>query len=315
MSNAPKSEGIPDLPIGVGNRESQGEFLRENEEFTREYTRLNVLSSRIFIRGLPLPDEDEIEKLRMLPEDDAAVIEFEDRLTAQRIIFFLGRIAADDFGEILILSGNGYGFGASKIVRGMYERVVTAMYIAKDPAEARKFVLQSAIDKFKLWERTVAAFPELAKQTTEEQLRSLKEDNDRARRQLKEPLCPKCRQPMPDAPWTRKGLDAMAREVDDGLYRLYGQFYLEGTAQSHANSLGMERRLKGSEQGGWTYKDTSEREGKFALNLGHSLFLKMLKLQNEYFRLGLDAEIQERINEYVSIWKPVGTSPVNAERE
>jgi len=38
----------------------------------------------------------------------------------------------------------------------------------------------------------------------------------------------------------------------------------------------------------------SEEEGKFALNFGHSLVLKMLKLQNEYFGLGLDADIQER---------------------
>ena len=111
-----------------------------------------------------------------------------------------------------MLSGNGYGFGAYKIVRGMYERVVTAMYIAKDPGEARKFAL--AIDKFKLWERTVAA-----------------------------------------AQRTRRD----GEEVDDGLYRLYGQFYLDGTAQSHANSLGMERRLKRTEHGGWTYQDTPRR--------------------------------------------------------
>lgn len=299
---------MSELPIGVGSRASQAVFLRENEEFTREYPRIHDLSTRVFIRGLPLPDEKEVERLRMLPEDDPAAISFEDRLTAERLIFFLGRMVADDFGEILMLSGNGYGFGAYKILRGMYERVVTAMYIAKDPAEARKFALQSAIDKFKLWERTVATFPEMAKHCTEEQIRSLKEESDRARKQLREPLCPKCRQPMPDAPWTRKGVDAMAREVDEGLYRLYGQFYLEGTAQSHANSLGMERRLKRTEHGGWTYKDTSEQEGRLALNLGHSLVLKSLKLQNEYFRLGLDAEIQERIEAYVSIWKPVGTS-------
>jgi hypothetical protein len=247
--------------------------------------------------------------LRMLPEGDAAASQFEDKLSAERIIFFLGRMVVDDFGEILMLSGNGYGFGAYKIVRGMYERVVTAMYIAKNPAEARKFALQSAIDKSKLWERTVVAFPEMANRCTEEQVRFLKEESDRARRQLRAPLCSKCRQPLPDAPWTRKGLDAMAREVDDGLYRLYGQFYLEGTAQSHANSLGMERRLKRTEQVGSTYKDTSEDEGRFALNLGHSLVLKTLKLQNEYFRQGLDSEIQERIEAYVSNWKPIGTSP------
>jgi hypothetical protein len=295
------------LPIGIGSRESQAVFLRENEEFTREYPKLHDLLTRVFIRGLTLPDEEEAERMRKLPEDDPAATAFEDKLTAERIIFYLGRISVDDFGEVLMLSGNGYGFGAQKIVRGMYERVVTAMYIAQHPAEARKFVLQSAIDKFKLWERTVAAFPEMAARATEEQINSLVQDNKDARDQLREPVCKRCKQPLPDGPWTRLGLDVMAKDVDEGLHRLYGQFYLEGTAQSHANSLGMERRLKRAATGGWTYKDTSEEEGKFALNLGHILVLKMLKLQNEYFRLSLDAEVEERVQAYVIIWKPVGT--------
>src|SRR5258706_10495018 len=113
------------------------------------------------MRFLPGPNQEEVGPLRIPPEDPPAVINFEDKLTAERLIFFLGRMIVDDLGEILMLSGNGYGFGAYKIVRGMYERVVTAMYIAKDPAKARKFALQSTIDKFKLWERTVAAFPEM----------------------------------------------------------------------------------------------------------------------------------------------------------
>ena len=50
---------MSELPIGVGSRESQAVFLRENEEFTREHPRLHDLSTRIFIRGLPLPDEQE----------------------------------------------------------------------------------------------------------------------------------------------------------------------------------------------------------------------------------------------------------------
>ena len=33
-------------------------------------------------------------------------------MTAERIIFYLGRMAVDDFGEILTLAGNGRGFGA-----------------------------------------------------------------------------------------------------------------------------------------------------------------------------------------------------------
>jgi hypothetical protein len=62
------------------------------------------------------------DRLRMLPEDDPTAIKFEDKISAERIIFFLGRMVVDDFGGILMLSGNGYGFGAYKVARDMYER-------------------------------------------------------------------------------------------------------------------------------------------------------------------------------------------------
>lgn len=293
-----------EFPSAIGNEQSQAVFLRENEAFLREYPELVGLETKIFIRALHQPSEAELEAMRKLPEDSAAVIEFEDKLSSQPVVFYLGRIAADDFGEVLVLAGNGYGFGAHKIVRGMFERVVTAMYIARNPSEARVFAEQSAIDKHKLWERTVAAFPEMAKGASDEDLRFLRESSEAARKKRRASVCPRCKQSLPDSPWTRKGIDAMAKEVDESLFRLYGQFYLEGTAQSHANSLGMERRLESLDSGGWTYKETSGDEGRFALNLGHILLLKMLRLQTDFFGLGLDNEIEKRADAYRSIWKP-----------
>jgi hypothetical protein len=37
-------------------------------------------------------------------------------------------------------------------------------------------------------------------------------------------------------------LDVMAKTAEPALEVLYPQFYLEGTAQSHANMFGIERR-------------------------------------------------------------------------
>jgi hypothetical protein len=289
----------------VGNQQSQARFLKENERFLGEWPNLEELAKKTFIRRLPSPSADVIDSLSKLPDNDPRVIEFEDRSSAEVIIFYLGRMAIDDFGEILMLSGNGYGFGAHKIVRGMYERVVTSMYIAAHPPEARLFAEQASIEKWKLWTRTVGAFPEMAGRHVED-IERLKEENDAARSRRKQSICSKCNQTLPDPPWTRKSLDVMAKEVDEGLYRLYGQFYLEGTAQSHANPLGIERRLKRGENGGWIYKDNSEDEGRFALNLGHSLFVRTLKLQNDFFDLQLHSDVQQRIDAYVSIWNPPG---------
>ena len=58
---------------------------------------------------------------------------------ADRVVFFLGRLCVEDFMGVLLLCGNGYGVGGLKLLRGLYERAVTAGYIAKNPNEAKIF--------------------------------------------------------------------------------------------------------------------------------------------------------------------------------
>ena len=63
-----------------------------------------------------------------------------------------------------------------------------------------------------------------------------------AQARRKQSICPKCRQPIRQEAWTRVSLDVMAKTAEPALEVLYPQFYLEGTAQSHANMFGIERR-------------------------------------------------------------------------
>src|ERR1700683_336136 len=72
--------------------------------------------------------------------DTAFIREFTTRTPADRAIHFLGRLCIEDFMELLCLAGNGYGIGAMKLLRGLYERVVTAAYLAKNPDEAELFL-------------------------------------------------------------------------------------------------------------------------------------------------------------------------------
>jgi hypothetical protein len=131
------------------------------------------------------------------------VIAFEDSMMAGRVIFYLGRMAVDDFGEILTLAGNGRGFGAYKIVRGMYERVVTAHYMEKNPAEARTFTESSAITKLNYLKRTFEASPESRDRFSEDFMATIERDAAAAQAKRKQSICPKCRQPVTPEAWTR----------------------------------------------------------------------------------------------------------------
>ena len=163
------------------------------------------------LRQLPSPSQGELDHLLTLPENDPAVVAFENKVMADRIVFGLGRVIVDDFGEILTLAGNGRGVGANKILRGMYESLVTAAYIAKNPLEARPFAEDDAIKKWKLWERMVEFSPEIKNSLPAEKIAELEADYKRA----------KANRPKGQKEWTSVNLPDRAKMVDKNLYGFY----------------------------------------------------------------------------------------------
>jgi len=303
------SEETSRIPVGVGNQSAQQRFIERHRVFLLEYPKLYALYTKIFIRAVEPPDEDERQALLHLSDTDPAVIAFEDRGTSDLLVFFLGRMAADDFGEILELCGNGAGFGAFIHLRGMYERIVTAMYIANNPSEARVFAESSPIQKMNYLPRLMKIIPELTKKYDDNFMQHVQADADAARAKRKQSVCPKCKQPITNEAWTRVSLDVMARMADSELGQLYGPIYLEGTYQAHANSLGIERRLVFTGTG-YQYKDISEDEAAQALHFAHRLMLKLIDLQNQHFKLHHDEAVVERFRAFNTIWgkAPLGSS-------
>ena len=65
---------------------------------------------------------------------------------------------------------------------------------------------------------------------------------------------------------------------------------------------GLGARFRRNEDGATSYQEISEAEAaRQALLLAHNLVLRHLGLQNEYFKLGLDEEIQPRIAAFTPI--------------
>src|ERR1051326_2454009 len=69
---------------------------------------------------------------------------------ADRVIYYLARMAFEDFNEILVLCANGLSTGAMKILRGMFERTVVLMYLHKHPDEVDLFLEFFWISHYKL---------------------------------------------------------------------------------------------------------------------------------------------------------------------
>ena len=66
------------------------------------------------------------------------------------VILSLGRLCLEEFMEILLLCGHGYGIAATRSIRGMYERAVTAEYLHKNPDEVDAFLNYHHIAGYKM---------------------------------------------------------------------------------------------------------------------------------------------------------------------
>jgi hypothetical protein len=121
------------LPISVGDAEAQKRFIATHETFLREFPEIQTLVNAMFTRALEnYNQEPRIDQTGSeMPEAEQTGLRL-----AQIIVFYLGRTTFDDSGDLLILAGNGRGIGAKKFIRGMYEHLVTAAFIAQNPAEA-----------------------------------------------------------------------------------------------------------------------------------------------------------------------------------
>ena len=301
----------PLVPVGVGNSSAQQRFLQGHQRYLDEVPKLVELCNKVFDRTLPPPDENERQALLdlNLPDDDSAVVAWEDRITSSNLIFYLGVMACDDFKAIATLSGNGVGFASFVHLRSMYERLVTAMYFVKKPSEARVFAESSSINKLKYLTRLLEVVPEAKTRYDDAFMEQVRKDAEAAKVKRKQSICSKCGQPITTEAWTRVSLDVMAREVDPDLEKLYGVIYLEGTGQVHANSLGMERRLVETESG-YKYKGISENEASLAVQFAHRLLLKFIDMQNRHFGLGHEQAVCERFAAYNTIWGEPTLGPV-----
>jgi hypothetical protein len=97
------------MKLMFGNTEEQHDFAQRNARFFDRFDNLKTALSMAFVR------------------------EGESDFPIDRLVFYSGRVCAEDFNEILLLAANGYGFGATKLVRGMFERLVTAIFLHQKP--------------------------------------------------------------------------------------------------------------------------------------------------------------------------------------
>jgi hypothetical protein len=172
-SSAASGGNMESVSVTFGDPVEQSAFAREYSAYLGEWYFLQEAIKKVMLDRTINPGiKADAAAVVDLPDDDPRVLAVEDRYEANIASFVLARTAIDDFSELLILASNGWGIGALKTLRGMYERVVTSAYVALEPPVSRALVDDTWVQSWRTWKRAVALVPTVA---TSEKVREMAE--------------------------------------------------------------------------------------------------------------------------------------------
>jgi hypothetical protein len=248
-------------------RESEA-FFDRNPKFVPMFLRLMALANK-YLGARPQP-KNQVED----------------------ICFGLGHACRQDFLEVTFLAVNGYGAGASKLTRGLYERSVALAYIVQDQTKAERFVRYAAVQEHKILVAALKVVSEvefdrfMGPPNTAEEIRN-RFQGIKAEFQMRD--CEKC-----DTKRTQPSWDIDVPAMVHKLGGLYQHFYLPNYSvpnlEVHA-TLASARVTKSAEE--------SHREADLQVLCASFLMLLALRSQESIFHLGLEEDLkacEEAIN-------------------
>lgn len=211
------------LPIEYGYREEWTAFAGSHLEFTRRFGNLSKAIDTAFQRI------------------------HQTSTPMERTVYFLGRLAVEEFMEILLLCANGYGIGAQKLLRGMYGRAVTARYLYKFPDEVDNYLAFHRVTDHKF---LMAIHSTMGHDVfSPERTKQIEQDFKAVKDRFMIPDCKTCETTRLNHTWSRVDIVSMARMSDENLWRLIVPAYYQPTQEAHSGaSYGQKTRPGASEQ-------------------------------------------------------------------
>jgi len=215
-----------------------------------------------------------------------------DKRASEIAVFGLAHQAADDLYDVVLLGTHGYGIGAQKLIRPLYERVVSALYLIEHPDEVQDFNDYADIDAWHVITnaKRVGVDPAsiMGQERYDQVEKAYKDAEARFTRSGSKSARPS---------WAQKDLAQRAAEVkvvgiggeSVGLDKLYSACGFWPTMLLHTTNVSLEARLTPTATGGRAFTHEPTRaDADAALKCAHDLIVLLLHKCNEFFGWGLD---------------------------
>jgi hypothetical protein len=230
-----------------------------------------------------------------------------------QLVYFYGNLVAEDFMELFLLAVNGYGYGAMKLLRSMYEHTIVVNYLHEHPEEAQLFIDFDRVQQKRLMEqiREIFGADALPPETVAETRKRYEE----VKEQFVVKSCDSetCTERKVNHTWSKLDFVAMTRKVGEiGKLRVHA--YYIPLRHAHPTFRAITTRLeKGGGRLGFV-RESQPKEADDALMLAHNCLLVALAIQEDRFKVpGLKEATEAAARDWALIWSPEALERMVAE--
>ena len=250
------------MEFEFGETRESAEFFDRNPKFMPMFERLMELANK-YLSNRPQPKNQ-----------------------AEDICFGFGHSCRQEFLEVVFLAVNGYGAGASKLTRGLYERSVTLAYLVQDQTRVERFVRYAAIQEHRSLEAALDVVSPsefdafMGSPNTEAEIRKRFQE---IKPEFEISLCKKCGTKRIRSSWDID-VSAMVRKIGGQFRRFYLPNYSVPNLEIHAtlaSSVVKPDQL-----------EAFRREADLQVVCASFLMLLALRSQESMFHLGLETDLE-----------------------
>ena len=274
------------MEFDFGTTKASKAFFDRHPMFFPAFDRLMGLGNRVF--GRPSKPRNQLEDVG----------------------FGLGHKCREDFMEIVFLATNGYGAGAMKLFRGLFERALTLAYFVQCPDKVDRFINYGAIQEHRVLEAALKSGI-TAEQWDTAMAENPVEDIRSRYRQYKAGFeitnCKNCKTTRLAPSWDLD-VAAMVHKVGSPFTNVYLAGYAIPNLQIHATlSAAMSDFDKTTQQNVTERANRKRDDGDFVLSLATAVFIHVMRSQNAIFGLGVEKELDQCDQDVIDVWTPYFT--------
>jgi hypothetical protein len=232
-----------------------------------------------------------------------------------KFVYFYGNLVSEDFMELFLMAVNGYGFGAMKLLRSMYEHTIVLKYLHEHPEDIQAFLDFNRVQQRKLMYQIFEIFGKdaLPPEKIAETERRYAEVKDQFT--VKSCKSETCTETKVNHTWSKLNFVAMAKKTGE-IGKMLVNAYHVPLLHTHPTVSTMMARLEMSDGYLGFSRESQPKEADDALMTAHNCLLVALEVQGERFNIpGMKEALRNAVIDWAVIWSPQSVEMLKAKGE